>query len=500
MHIAVGGFQHETNTFSPGLTTWSDFAQADTWPGLLQGDALFAAMKGKNIPISGFIEAARAAGEDLHPLAWSAAGPGGTVSQEAYEEMSERIIGQLKALRTVDAVYLDLHGAMVTTHLMDGEGELLRRVREVVGLQMPVVASLDLHANVSEAMLEGTDVLVAYRTYPHVDMAETGARVFALLRDRCRRGRRWPWAWRRVPFLIPLCWQGTDHGPAKAIYGALRATRPATVASLSLAMGFPAADTPFCGPAVWAYADSQQEASDLAGRIQEDVCAAESQFDGPILTPQDAAEAALKAVQSTAGPVVIADAQDNPGAGGSSDTMGLIRALVESRVPEAVCGLVADPQAVAAAWRAGVGATLHCRLGGRSGIPGDEPLAADFVVERLHDGQVRATGAVFRGYELQLGPSACLRLGGVHIIVTSRKIQLLDLSLIRFMGFVPERQRIIAVKSTVHFRADFAPIASRILVCAAPGAFPLDPSQLPWRHLNEGMRLRPGGPVFHRAL
>ncbi|CAM5217316.1 hypothetical protein CDEF62S_00478 [Castellaniella defragrans] len=120
--------------------------------------------------------------------------------------------------------------------------------------------------------------------------------------------------------------------------------------------------------------------------------------------------------------------------------MGLIRALVESRVPEAVCGLVADPQAVAAAWRAGVGATLTAGWAGARAFR-ERALAADFVVERLHDGQVGATGAVFRGYELQLGPSACLRLGGVHIIVTSRKIQLLDLSLIRFMGFVPERQR-----------------------------------------------------------
>lgn len=455
-------------------------------------------LAGKNIPVSGFMEAARFAGHDLLPLAWCAAGPGGTVTRDAYERMADLLTAGLKCLSRVDAVYLDLHGAMVAEHLEDGEGELLRRVREIVGERVPVVASLDLHANVSETMLRCADHLVAYRTYPHVDMARTGAEVLRLLDIRLARGSKPCVAWRRGPFLIPLCWQSTGSAPAGPLYAGLRPHGESPVVSVSLTMGFPAADVHDCGPMVWAYADSPGQAEQAVESLAAQFLAAEHQFDGLLLTPEQAVDAALAHARAhaRAGPVVIADAQDNPGAGGSSDTMGLIRALVERGACDAVCGLVADPAAASAAHAAGEGAVLRLALGGRSGVPGDAPLVADYVVERVHDGHVQATGAVFRGYKLQLGPSACLRIGGVRILVTSRKVQLLDLALVRFMGLEPGRQCIVAVKSTVHFRADFEPVASRVLVCAAPGLFPLDPAALPWRRLRAGVRLRPGGPAF----
>jgi microcystin degradation protein MlrC len=227
----------------------------------------------------------------------------------------------------------------------------------------------------------------------------------------------------------------------------------------------------------------------------EAINAAEAAFGGEIL---DAQEAVARAIAITIAadkhaPVVIADAQDNPGAGGSADTTTLLKALVASGAKRAVLGLLVDPQAAQRAHAAGEGARLSLSLGGKSGIEGDTPFDAQFLVERLHPGDVTATGSVFRGYRLTLGPSACLAIGGVRVVVVSKPVQLLDLSLLRFIGIEPAGQAIIAVKSTVHFRADFAPLASEILICAAPGAFLLDPARLPWSKLPAGMRKSPGG-------
>ncbi|EJM97734.1 M81 family metallopeptidase [Herbaspirillum sp. YR522] len=501
MHIAVGGFQHETNTFSQVAAGWADFLAPDTWPGLLQGEALMTQMlpppgaAPRNIPIAGFVDAARSAGAlaRLLPLAWSAAGPAGRVTREAFENMAALLLDGLRR-QPVDAVYLDLHGAMAAEHADDADGELLRRVRAAIGPQVPLVASLDLHANVSTQMLESADLLLAYRTYPHTDMAATGAAVWQWLARRLGGAARGHMAWHRVPFLIPMCWQSTGAAPADDLYRTLQRIEARHTAQLSFAMGFPAADVAKCGPALWAYAHDDETAQRAAREMLDAVLAAEAGFDGSILDADQAVAQALRHLRRAdagPGPVVIADAQDNPGAGGSADTTGVLKALLAADVPQAVLGLLVDPQAARQAHAAGVGAVLDLALGGRSGAPGDTPLQARFVVERLHMGEVEATGSVFRGYRLTLGPSACLRIGGVQVVVVSKPVQLLDLALLRFIGIEPAQQQIIVLKSMVHFRADFEPLARAVLVCAAPGLLALDPARLPWTRLPAGMRRCP---------
>ncbi|MFJ9449400.1 M81 family metallopeptidase [Herbaspirillum sp. NPDC101397] len=496
MRIAIGGFQHETNTFSRTPTTWSDFAAADTWPGLLEGEALLAGMLSvpgsapSNIPMAGFVAAAGQTSHTLIPTVWCAAGPSGRVTRDAFE----RIVGMLTdgiAKDRAEAVYLDLHGAMAAEHIDDADGEILQRVRTLVGADVPIVASLDLHANVSQKMIDHADVLVAYRTYPHVDMAATGARAFNWIARRLAGAPRPHAAWLRAPYLIPMCWQCTDDAPAHDLYALLDHVDTAGDDSASFAMGFPAADVEKCGPAVWAYGTSAQSAQDAAQGLLDAVNAAEGQFNGEIFSAQDVVAHAIAIGRDNSGPVVIADAQDNPGAGGSADTTALLKAMIAARADNAVLGLLVDPQAAQLAHAAGAGARLSLSLGGKSGIAGDSPLEAEFLVERLHGGDVTATGSVFSGYRLTLGASALLTVGGMRVIVASKPIQLLDLALLRFIGVEPLEQTIIAVKSTVHFRADFAPIASNILICAAPGAFPLDPRQLAWSRLPGWMRKMP---------
>ena len=195
-------------------------------------------------------------------------------------------------------------------------------------------------------------------------------------------------------------------------------------------------------------------------------------------------------------PVVISDTQDNPGAGGDSDTMGMAAALVRNGAERAAIGVIVDPESAAAAHEAGEGAVLTLALGARSRIPGDAPLVADFTVETLSDGRFVAPGPFYGGSRMDLGPSACLRLGGVRIVVGSRKAQMADRAMYRQVGIEPEAQAILVNKSSVHFRADFEPIAEAILVCAAPGPMPVDPAALPWRRLRQGVRTSPLGRPF----
>ena len=496
MRIPVGGFQHETNTFAPTKATFDEFARGGGWPPLLRGDEVFEGTAGINLPVAGFVEAMRKTTHQLAPTAWAAASPSAHVTEDAYERIAGMIVGALRAAGKIDAVYLDLHGAMLAEHLNDGEGELLARVRSEVGPQIPVVASLDLHANVTQQMLEHADVLIAYRTYPHIDMAETGGRVARFLEHRLAGRPRPRLSTRRVPFLIPLQTQCTMLEPTKSIYEELARLEDRAVTSLSFTPGFPAADFPECGPVVIAYAEDPVAASRAADRLRGVVEEQESAFDYPVYAPGEAVRRAIALASHAHRPVVIADSQDNPGAGGASDTTGMLRALLAANAQRAALGLMVDAAAARVAHQAGQGATIEIALGGKSRIPGDAPFRGRFLVERLSDGRMTCTGPFYRGARMSLGPSACLKIGDVRVVVTCEKPQMADQELYRFIGIEPRQQAILVNKSSVHFRADFAPIAEEILVCKAPGPMLADTSEFPWRNLAPGIRVKPNGPTF----
>jgi microcystin degradation protein MlrC len=285
--IAVGGFLHETNTFAPTKATYADFVHGGGWPAMAEGTGLLKVMRNINVGLAGFVEAAEAAGWELVPTISCGASPSAHVTQDAYERIVKVMIDGIKAAGPLDAVYLDLHGAMVTEHLDDGEGEILARVRQVIGKDLPLVVSLDLHANVTPQMVEHADALIAYRTYPLVDMADTGraaARHLALL---LRTQQKFAKAFRQLPFLIPISWQCTNDQPAKSIYQKLAAMQSETVPTLSFAPGFPAADFADCGPSVFAYARTQADADAAADAMAKLIIGHEDDFDGRIYPPDE---------------------------------------------------------------------------------------------------------------------------------------------------------------------------------------------------------------------
>jgi len=487
--------QHETNTFAPHLAPLAAFERADSWPGLTSGDALFETMAGLNIPLSGFIERALQGGHEMRPLCWCSAEPSSYVTRDAFECVADMMCSSLRELDVLDAVYLDLHGAMVTEHHEDGEGELLHRVREVVGPSVPIVISLDLHANVTGAMLEYSDAMTIYRTYPHLDMAVTGARACDLL-EQLLAGQTLHKAMRKIPFLFPLTSQCTSFDPCKAIYDGLDGLGVAAgMSSVDFATGFPPADIAECGAAVVAYGKDADAAEAAAEQVYRQVLAAEADFDFELLDPDTAVKRAM--ANESDKPVVLADAQDNPGAGGTSDTTGLLEAMVRNGPKQAVIAVMYDPEVADAAHRAGVGAVLDTALGGKSGLDGIDPYAARFTVESLGDGRFTYTGAMNLNSQAQLGNMALLRVvdedSEVRVVVGSSRSQCLDLAMIRHLGLEPTEQKIIAVKSTVHFRADFDPIAAETLVVIAPGIHPCQLDDLEYHNLRSGVRLGPCG-------
>jgi microcystin degradation protein MlrC len=498
--IAIGGMQHETNTFAPTRADYAAFEAGGGWPGAQYGDSLFEAVAGANIPVQGAIEALRAAGHDPIPLAWAAASPSAHVTDEAFERIAGAIISSLRSALPIDGVYLDLHGAMVTVSHDDGEGELLRRVREVIGPRVPLVASLDLHANITRQMVQHSDALSVYRTYPHVDMAESGARAIFMLNRLIALGKPFAKAFQTFDYLTGIPSQSTFIEPGRSLYALLERIERDSGVHLSFAPGFPMADFDECGMCAIAYGEDPSSTHRALETFAAAVREAEKDFALELLPPDDAVRKAM--IRGEPGrPVVLADTQDNPGAGGNGDTTGLLAALVRHRAEHATLGLLIDREAAARAHAAGQGSVLEFSLGGRSNVPGDAPFHGRFRVERLGDGRFTCTGPMFMGFRMNLGAMALLQseaAPGVRVLLASKKCQAADQQMFRHLGIEPARQAIIALKSSVHFRADFQPIARDVIVVRSPGPALADPADFPWTRLRPGLRLRPLGPTFRQ--
>lgn len=500
LRVLIGGFLHETNTFAPTRADWAAFNCGETFPAYIEGEALIERFEGNNIPVGGFIAGARERGWQLVPACWAGATPSAHVTQDAFERLAGALLAQVRqalAEGGLDAVYLDLHGAAVAEHLDDAEGELLARIRALVGPQRPIVVSLDLHANVTAQMFAMADALVAYRTYPHVDMADTGRRAAGLLQRYLARGGREPRHVLRLPFLLPLNVQTTMMEPAASVYRELGALDEENDVVMSFAMGFPAADIAECGPVLWAHGDAAEAA---VRRLHARIDQPRSQWRLDVLAPREAVARALVIAAGARRPVVIADTQDNPGAGADSNTTGMLHALLAEgagrRFPEQVAlGLMHDPRAAAAAHVAGVGAQITLAPGASvptyDGRASDPPVEGRYTVRALGDGHVALMGPMAMEPSVELGPSACLEIDGVLVAVASGKPQMLDRELFRHVGIQPEQMKLLVNKSSVHFRADFAPIAEAILVAKAPGPMAADPADLPWRKLPATMARRP---------
>lgn len=485
MRVLAAGFQHEANTFAGTVSGERDFERGDFFPAYARGPAMLERHAGGGMPMAGFLLAAARAGWDVVPSCWAGASPSAAVSRAAFERVRDALREDAVAAGRLDGVYLDLHGAAVAEHLDRPDLELLREVRGIVGPDVPIVASLDLHANVDADLLEVADYLTAYRTYPHVDMVQTGERAAALL-SRGLRAEREPVAMRRIPFLIPVVAQTTLRAPAASVMRSVERAEAQEDCAPSFTPGFPAADVAHCGPTVWAYGPNARTVVDaLAAEVE----AARDAWRPSLHAPADAVQRALDLCAAGPGLVVLADVQDNPGAGADGSTTGLLNALLQAqagrRLPHRVAvGLLCDADAVAKAAEAGVGATLSIEVG-------SPPLTLTAHVRALGDGRATLTGPMMHGTRVDMGPTACLEVDGILVGLASARTQTLDRALLRATGIDPDTLALVAIKSAVHFRADFPVHDDRVLLVKAPGAMAADPADLPWEKLRDGVSVTP---------
>jgi microcystin degradation protein MlrC len=496
VRILVAGFQHETNTFAERRADWAAFERGEFFPKFASGQGFLKAGHHVGLPIWGFAQAAVAAGDQLVESCWAGAAPSGPLAAQAFDRVLERIVDDARAAAVdepLDAVYLDLHGAAVSDGHDAPEVALLTALRRVIGSTTPLVVSLDSHANIDSRLLSLVDFATAYRTYPHIDMVETGSRTYRLLAQRFSEGSRRPVCFERIPFLIPILSQSTLQEPARGVYRLLESLEHDLGCDASFATGFPASDVLHCGPTVWAYGGNAAVAVE---RLRTAIVSARPAWRVSVPPAPDAVDEAMRLAEMAGGPVVIADPQDNPGAGTSGGTTGLLRSLLGARAglrwPGRVAiGLLNDSRAARAAAAAGVGATVDMTVGESvstpSGSRSQPPVAGRFKVRSICNAPVVLTGPMMTGTVIHIEPAAALEFEGIVVCVCSASTQVVDRSLFRALGVEPDSMAIVALKGAVHFRADFEMSAFRILLAKSPGEMASDPADLPWTRLRKSV-------------
>jgi microcystin degradation protein MlrC len=461
--VAVGGFFHETNTYADaswGTTSLTSFGHP------LRGQRLLDTLRGTESEFGGVIEAAEGRGVELVPLMEATASPSGTIERATYETLAGELIDLLRSNGPYDACYLGLHGAGVVEGISDLEGDLGRRVREVIG-PIPFVASLDLHANVSDLMVSTFDSLLGYRLYPHTDMHLRGRDSINLLADMLDGKVKPTLAVEHVPMLLPT--STTNPGNPAATMNEICAQMEKRKGVLDCAVmhGFPYTDIADVGVHVLVTTDNDAAlAKAVAEEVGQWVWDHRDQFRPEVSTP----ELAVRQAMAHQGLVVINETNDNPGAGAPGDGTHLLKALLAVDHGDAkVCfGCMFDPAVVKSAIKAGVGQRIVVDLGGKHDALHGAPIRIDAYVKAITDGVVvlRAMG---QGLTQKLGPMVRLDVQGISIIVSSKASQVFDPGVFELHGIDVRTYDVVALKSSQHFRAGFGELASMIVTSDAPG-------------------------------
>lgn len=469
MRIAIGGIEHETNTYateSMGTTSLDDFQR-------LFGDEIFE-VRGTRSFVGGFLSAIDVAGHDAVPLLWAWAGPSGIIEAQAYGRLKSDYIERLTAALPVDAVAVSMHGAGVVEGIDDLEADFAAAIRAVVGPDVPVVVPLDLHGNITTEMGERIDVMFGVQEYPHTDMFDRGAEAITTLPSLVAGTLRPTTHVERLPLLLPT--STTDEGPAADIRDlCLAAEKRPGVIDASFFHGFPYTDVPATGASVVVITDNDPAlAHEVATEIASAVWARRETFSVESLTPEVTIELATQALAVSGGPVIINDTADNPGGGTPGDGTHLLSAMIAADIEHSCFGFVFDPVTAEAAHAAGVGSTIEVRLGGRHGPLHGEPIEATAYVKTLTDGRMIYSSPMLAGVRASLGKSARLTIGNVDVIVTSRRNQTFDTEVFTLHGIDVTKRSIVGLKSSQHFRAGFRDIATKIITADSPGLTTLD--------------------------
>jgi microcystin degradation protein MlrC len=470
LRILTGGIAQETNTFQWQPTTLEDFDRGAR--GIRRGEEILD-LEGTGTIYGGIIDAAKRLDVELIPTTYGAVMPGGRVSRHAFETLRDEILEGLRQAMPVDGVLLGIHGAMALEHNDDGEGPLITAVREIVGPDVPIVAPLDLHTNLSDEMLAEADAFVGYKEYPHVDTPETGARALEILVATIKGEIKPAMASRRVPLIAPnqsmvTTWQSPLK---KAIDRAREIEREPGVVAATVLGGFSFSDTPFTGIATIVVTDGDQalaqryadELAQICWDLREDFT----------IHPTPVKDAIAEALNGEPGSVyVLADISDSGASGTAGDGTAILKGLLEANARSAAVAQIMDREAVDACIAAGVGSTVTLTVGGKHDDKHGEPVEVTGKVRLIHEGSFVMAGPMGRGTVASRGKTVVLEIGGrggIELQLTEIRGHPNDLNFFRAFGIEPTQRRILVLKSAAHFRAAFEPIATKVIEVEAPG-------------------------------
>ena len=455
--IAIAGISHETNTYCKGLTTHADFGQ-------FRGERIFKS-RGTETSLGGALQACDELGFEPVPILTVWTQPSGTIERETYDHFKQEILAGLEASKPLDGVYLELHGAGVVEGLPDLEGDLAQAVRDCVGEAVPITASFDLHGNLTQAMADALDGIFACHHYPHIDMHKRAEEAVRLIGRMLEENFRPVCVVETLPMLTPTTttFEGIGESMLKTVK---QAETDPDVINVSWFHGFPYTDIPHVGAYITVTMKGEREqAQQLARKVARQLWDARESF-RPVSLSAD--EAITKAETFAEGPVVINETSDNCGGGTPGDGTHLLRAMIERQLPKACFGFLVDPEVAEQANKAGVGATIQVSLGGKYDELHGQPLDLTAYVKSLHDGRL-IMQAMGKGSPLHLGKMARLVVGGIDIIVASRRSQTFDPGPFEALGINVKEYPIVALKSSNHFRGGFQPIAAAIVTADTPG-------------------------------
>ena len=484
MKIGIAMMSHETNTFSPVITDLDRFSSGHGVP--LRGEAALNTYRGTASCLGGYIAVAEQQAVEIDMGIAAAAPPSGPVENDAYAYMCDAIV---ELAGRVDALLLDLHGAMTTKTYDDGEGELLRRIR-VDNPELPIAISLDMHANITELMVGNCDVLTGYHTYPHIDMDSTAVRgataFFAMLQGKANPVLRWG----NAPMLPHVMRQGTDDEPNASLQARAMALESAGSLGVSVFTGFPHADIYDAGFSVVAMTDGDADTAEA--QVNELLSKAWEQREVFVYDieplPQSMQRARDAAAAQGDGPVIVLDHYDNTASGGTMDTTEVLRAVLDAELERVAVFGFYDPDVVEQMIAAGVGATVTVELGGKLPMPAlaeqSQPLTVTGEVKLISNGKFQAQVAMARGLTMNMGRSAVLSVGPVDIAIISRHIEPYDPECFRSLGMEPTAYDYVMLKSRIHYRVGFRDMAKQVIECAGRGVCTSDYSQLSFEQVR----------------
>jgi len=479
VRIFLAMLSHETNTFSNVPTDRAQFEARD----LRYGGEIVETYRGTGTCLGGMIAAAERLGVTLLPSVAASASPAGRVTRDIYEHVKQRMLADLESAGRLDGVLLDLHGAMVPEGIDDGEGDIIAAVRQAVGPDVPIAVTLDFHGNLGRDMIEKADLLHGYKTYPHVDMAERGAEATERLVQVIGRRIKPTAAWRKPPLMPPLGRQGTARGPMRRLYDlADEMEKDPKVISVSIFAGFPYADIPDAGLGIYVVTDGDRALAErLAGQLERVAWEHRHEF---IHSALPVKEAVARALAAEGRPIVLADMADNTGGGAAGDGTEILRELLAAGARSATVACIWDAAAVAACAKAGVGARVTLDVGGKVDDRHGAPVRVTGTVRTLSDGRFIHRGPMMHGLPGRLGRTAVLDVDDIKVILISYRWQTLDPEMMRFVGIDPLLEKILVVKSTIHYRAAFEPIAKEIIEVDAPGLSSSNLSRFQYRRIR----------------